>query len=298
MTVSQWLWILFLTAFALVAFAANSVICRYALADNSIDAASFTSLRLASGALVLLVLIGLFSRQTLSTQKQEKPSCSPSGNWFAAAMLFTYAAAFSYGYTLLDTATGALVLIGATQITMISVSIFRDQPLHWLEWLGTLITLGGFLYFVSPGLSAPSPIGFAIMAISGIAWAFYTLSGQGSKTPLQDTTRNFVRTLPMIAVLTLLTFQHFHISMQGAMLALISGGITSAIGYVAWYKVLKHYSVIQAAVMQISLPILAAVGGLVLIAEPLTPRLLIAATFVLGGILIVIWGKKLFKQKA
>ena len=273
------------TLLALIAFAANSVLCRYALEHNAIDASSFTSLRLASGALVLIFMISLH-RQAHSERSK--------GSWLAGLMLFTYACSFSFAYNLLGAAMGALILFGVVQISMIGFSSLSGNRLHFIEWFGVVIAFIGFIYLVLPGLSAPPFLGVILMMLSGFAWAVYSLKGQQSSQALMDTAYNFLRTLPFVAVLTLLTFESAHFSFEGILLAIASGGITSALGYILWYRALRDLSSTQAAVVQLLVPVITALGGIFFLSEILSTRLIIASILILGGILCVILGRYYF----
>jgi len=286
---------IFLTALSLIAFAANSVLCRLALSDpigitsSSIDAASFTILRLLAGAIMLALMITL-----KHPSKDTSHANHAKGSWTASLMLFIYAATFSYAYISLDTATGALVLFGSVQISMLVISIFRGNRLAWLEWLGMAASFAGFIYLVLPNVDntiAPSITGIILMAGSGIAWGVYTLLGRNSKDPLCDTAYNFMRTLPLIALLTAFTFSNSHISLQGAILAILSGALASGLGYSIWYAALKGLSATQSAIVQLAVPVLAAIGGVVFVAESVSLQLIAASSMVLGGILLVVLGK-------
>ncbi len=272
-----------LTAFALIAFAANSVLCRLALGEKAIDAASFTNIRLFSGAIVLLLILKLSSNQS---QKSSK------GNWLSGLMLFLYAVTFSYAYITLDTGTGALILFGSVQITIILISIISGHRLTIYEWLGVTIAFSGFVYLILPGVSSPSLIGFSLMTVAGIAWGIYTLKGKESKNPLADTTFNFLRTIPFLMLLFVFTLQSSSYTIKGIILAIISGGITSGIGYTIWYMAIDGLTKIQTAVVQLLVPIIAAFGGVIFVAEKITVRLTLASFLVLGGILIVVLGRK------
>ena len=278
---------IFFTACALIAFAANSVLCRLALDDETIDAASFTIIRLLSGAITLLFILKL-SRSTMSDSK---------GSWTAALMLFLYAATFSYAYITLDTGTGALILFGTVQITIILITIFTGGRLHLTEWIGTLIAFSGFVYLVLPNVSTPSFSGFILMAISGVGWGIYTLKGRGSKNPLADTTKNFYLTIPLVILLALMTFQSSSITTEGILLAIASGAIASGMGYTIWYIALGGLSATQAGVVQLLVPVIAAFGGVIFVAETISLRLTVSALFILGGILIVVLGRYYFVQR-
>ncbi len=273
--------IIIFTGLALIAFAANSVLARLALGNETIDAASFTIIRLLSGSLVLIVIITI----TRSTGLPGK------GSWSASFMLFLYAITFSYAYISLETGTGALILFGAVQMTMILLLYISGARLHYTEWVGVAIAFTGFVYLILPGVTTPSVTGFLLMAVAGIAWGSYTLKGRGSKNPLRDTAANFIRTTPLVILLAIATINNSHYSTEGILLALLSGGITSGIGYTLWYIALAGLSVTQAAVLQLSVPVIAALGGIIFVSETITPRLAISAAMVLGGILVVILGK-------
>ena len=268
------------------------MLCRVALDENLIDAASFTVIRLLSGIVILLAII-------LSNKaEQQKITSKAKGSWLAAIMLFIYASAFSFGYISLDTGTGALVLFGAVQITMIITSVISGNKLHWSEWLGLAIAFSGFVYLITPSLSTPSLIGFILMSVSGMAWAFYTLLGRTSKNPLADTSYNFMRTLPFLLVLFVFGLNNSHITSQGVVLAVFSGAIASGIGYFVWYIALTGLSVSQAAVVQLFVPIIAAIGGVIFTGELVTLRLIESSALVLGGILTVIISRGYFVAMA
>lgn len=271
-----------LTCLALIALSANSVLCRLALENDAIDASSFTVLRLLSGAIVLLIIIST-TRNTAVT--------SSRGSWSASFMLFLYAITFSYAYISLDTGTGALILFGSVHITMILLSHISGTRLHITEWFGVIIAFAGFIYLILPGITTPSFIGFLLMTVAGIAWGIYTLKGHGSKSPLMDTAYNFFRTIPFVVLLAISTFNNINYTSEGILLALLSGGITSGIGYTIWYIVLGGLSSTQAAALQLTIPVIAAIGGVIFVSEAITFRLIISATMVLGGILIVVLGK-------
>lgn len=271
-----------LTGLALIAFAANSVLCRLALGNEAIDPSSFTVIRLLSGTIVLLIIISATRNTTRLSSK---------GSWTASFMLFLYAVTFSYAYVSLDTATGALILFGSVQITMILLSLISGSRLHITEWTGVVIAFTGFIYLILPGINTPSVIGFILMTVAGIAWGIYTLKGFDSKSPLMDTAYNFLRTTPLVVLLAIFTMNNINYSSEGIVLALLAGGVTSGIGYTIWYIALDGLSSTQAAVLQLSVPVIAALGGVIFVSEAITFRLTISAAMVLGGILIVVLGK-------
>ena len=271
---------------ALIAFAANSVLCRLALGNNSIDAASFTAIRLLSGVLVLLIILRISNKNNFSTK----------GSWFSSIMLFLYAITFSYAYITLDTGTGALILFGSVQITMIMLSVFSGNKLHIAEWAGISIAFTGLVYLVLPGVSTPSFTGFLLMTVAGIAWGIYTLIGRGSTNPLADTAYNFLRTTPFVLILVAITIYNAHYSLDGIILAILSGAIASGMGYTIWYIALGGLTATQAAVVQLSVPVIAAFGGIIFVSEAITLRLTLSASAILGGILLVILGRYYFVQ--
>ena len=275
----------FFTSLALIAFAANSVLGRLALKENAIDPSSFTAVRLLSGAVVLLIIISINRR---------KSNLSTKGSWSASLMLFIYAITFSFAYLSLDTGTGALILFAAVQITMILLSLITGTRLHLVEWVGVATAFTGFVYLILPGLTTPSLGGFILMTISGVAWGLYTLKGRDSKNPPMDTAYNFYRTIPLVCILVIITFKTAHYSLEGLLLALLSGGITSGLGYTIWYIALGGLSSTSAAVLQLLVPVIATAGGILFISEAITTRLIISATIILGGILMVLLGQYYF----
>ncbi|MGD9628889.1 MAG: DMT family transporter [Pyrinomonadaceae bacterium] len=264
-----------LTAFALTAFAFNSILCRMALGPGEIDAAGFTVIRLLSGTVTLAALI-------LASGKTRNPA--KSGSWGSGFFLFAYAACFSFAYLGLSTATGALVLFGSVQLTMVGVSLAKGARPRPIEWTGLVVALGGLVYLVLPGLSAPPLKNALLMAAAGIAWGVYTLRGKGSADPLAETAGNFVRSVPMAAVLGLLFLANFHISARGVLFAVLSGAVASGVGYSVWYSALKYHTPTRAAVLQLSVPVIAAIGGVVFLSESASMRLFIAGALILGGI--------------
>ncbi len=268
-----------LTILSLLAFAANSVLCRMALGDEAIDAASFTLIRLLSGIITLLLISFI--------QKSHK-TLKARGSWSAAFMLFAYALCFSYAYVRIDTATGALILFAFVQITMIVVSVCKGVRLHSLEWAGLLLAFVGFVYLVLPNVHSPSLWGFGLMAIAGVAWGLYTLEGRASLNPIADTTANFLRTAPFLIVLGGYTFQYAHLSANGLWSATASGALASGVGYIIWYTALRNLSNTLAASVQLLVPVIAALGGVIFYNENLSLRLFLSFSIVLGGISIIL----------
>jgi drug/metabolite transporter (DMT)-like permease len=273
---------LFCTVLAMIAFAANSVLCRLALGSHAIDASGFTVIRLLSGAVVLSAILQ-FHRGNKTSRSR--------GSWTSGIMLFLYAVAFSFSYVTLDTGTGALILFGSVQITMISMSVLSGYRLRRTEWSGALIALGGFVYLMLPGVTTPSAAGFTLMTVAGIAWGIYSLKGRESDNPFTDTAGNFLRTVPFVIILTIAAIPYSHYTNEGIVLGALSGGITSAIGYIIWYAALRGLSATLAAVVQLSVPVIAALGGVIFMSEAITLRLALSAVIILGGILLVILGR-------
>jgi drug/metabolite transporter (DMT)-like permease len=271
-----------LTIITMVAFAANSVLCRLALGERTIDAGSFAALRLGSGATVLLLITTLTGSNRKTT--------GPRGSWTSAAWLFLYAVPFSFAYMSLTAGTGALILFGMVQATMILTALISGERPPFLEWVGLLLALGGLVYLVSPGITAPSPVGSGLMAVAGIGWGVYTLRGRRAGNPLVVTTWNFVRSVPLVIVVGLFMLRHVRLSVEGVLLAVASGAIASGLGYVIWYAALKGLTATRAAVVQLSVPVLAAAGGVVFLSEAVTLRLLVAAVMILGGVGLALAG--------
>lgn len=275
---------LLLTTVAMTAFAGNSLLCRAALRDTDIDAATFTSVRLVSGALMLWLLLSV--RGNRAPLKQ--------GSWGSALALFAYAAAFSYAYGGLSAAMGALLLFGAVQATMISIGIVQGNRPHLWQWVGFVVAFSGLVGLLLPGLTAPPLFSSLLMISAGIAWGVYSLRAKGAGEPTAVTTGNFVRAVPMALALSLVMMASATIDMAGLGYAVASGAIASGMGYAIWYMALPLLLPTSAATVQLSVPVIAAIGGVLLLSEPLTLRLVIAGIAILGGIAIVIraGGKK------
>lgn len=290
----------FLTSFALGAFAFNSILCRLALGDGEADAIGFTVVRLVSGAVLLAILASRISKGDSLTLDEspllmrgllQSRALLHFGNWESAFFLFAYAICFSLAYLDLTAATGALILFGSVQLTMIAVALVRGERPPVLEWLGLLLAISGLVYLVFPGLEAPPLFSSLLMAAAGAAWGFYTLRGKGSSDPLADTTGNFVRSVPMIALVAIPFLSKIQFSNRGTVLAIISGAVTSGVGYAIWYAALKYHTPTRAAVLQLSVPVIAAVLGIVLLAETANVRLVVASILILGGIGLTIFRK-------
>lgn len=287
------------TIIALLAFAANSVLTRLALEDASIDPSSFTILRLAAGSIMLFILIFTIRpklpinpiRKHLHMSLYEmamRHDSKVKGSWVSGFMLFLYAACFSFAYMILDTATGALILFAAVQISMIAISLFNGNRPKSLEWLGIGVAFVGFIYLILPDIGTPSLKGFVLMSVAGIAWGIYTLRGRKSAEPLTDTAFNFLRATSFSGFIFIANLSDLSISTQGFVLAIISGALTSGIGYAIWYIALRGLTLTTAAVVQLSVPVIAGIGGILFIAETPSSRLVVSCILILGGIFLVI----------
>jgi drug/metabolite transporter (DMT)-like permease len=270
-----------LTFFAMLAFASNSLLCRVALTETSIDAASFTSLRLASGALILLVILRL-----------RGVGATKGGSWPMAAMLSAYAVFFSFAYRDLTAATGALLLFGGVQLTMMGYGLWAGERLRGAKLLGVVVAVAGLIGLLLPGLAAPPPHAALLMLAAGAAWGVYSLLGRGAGDPIAATGGNFLRAVPFAALLALAATGHESVDRMGVLYAVVSGAVTSGLGYVLWYAALPGLRATSAATIQLSVPAIAAIGGAVLLAEPITARLLLASVAILGGIALTIHKKK------
>ena len=263
------------SAVAMVAFAANSLLCRAALGGGLVDAASFTSLRLVSGALVLAIL----AARGRSAERTH-------GSWASAAALFGYALAFSLAYLRIPAAVGALLLFGTVQATMIGWALVSGERPRPLEWLGLAIALLGLVALTRPGLAAPDSLGCALMVVAGLCWGIYSLRGRQARDPLRANAAHFARTVPLalLASLAALAFFEPRVSFHGALLAVASGALASGLGYAVWFAALRGLTATQAAIVQLAAPPLAAVGAVAFLGEGLTLRLAVAGVAILGGV--------------
>jgi len=269
--------VVILTLLAMVAFASNSLLCRLALRQTTIDAASFTLIRLLSGVIALWLIV-----------ITRKPGRTTAGNWTSALALFAYAAAFSFAYISLSVGTGALLLFGMVQATMIFWGLRKGERLNARQWFGLAIALGGLVALVFPGLSAPPIGGALLMTGAGIAWGIYSLRGKGAGDPTSVTAGNFWRSVVFAAVLSMALLRWTNLDPAGIRYAIVSGAIASGVGYVIWYSALPGLKATTAATVQLSVPVLAAVGGILFLSESITLRLLVASLLILGGIALVI----------
>lgn len=266
-----------LTLLAMSAFAGNSLLCRAALQDTAIDAASFTTIRLLSGAFFL----GLFLRW-------HNPPIAAAGSWISASALFVYAAAFSFAYISLTAATGALLLFGAVQVTMIGYGLWQGERLTPQQTTGIVLAVGGLIALLLPGTAAPPLFSAVLMLCSGIAWGVYSLRGKGALNPIATTAGNFYRTVPMALLLSLCTLQYLTADGKGSLYAILSGALASGAGYAIWYTALRGLTATTAATIQLSVPVITAAGGILLLGESLTLHLLFTSIAILGGIALVV----------
>jgi drug/metabolite transporter (DMT)-like permease len=266
-----------LTALTMLAFAGNSVLCRLALSHTAIDPAGFTLVRIASGAAMLWVLANRVGKRK-----------GIGGSWKGAAALTIYAIAFSLAYVTLPAGTGALLLFGAVQVTMIATGLKQGERLAALQWIGLAVALGGLVTLVAPGVHAPPPLGAALMALSGVFWGVYSLLGRGSTDPVAATAGNFLRAAPMALIPAVILAGRLNPDPTGIFYAVLSGTVTSGCGYILWYHVLPKLTAAHGASVQLSVPVIAALAGAALMGETMTLRLCIASVAVLGGIGLVI----------
>jgi len=268
-----------LTALAVTAFSANSILCRFALGGGLIDAAGFSSIRIGSGALFLGLVLVL---------KKHRPGNPARGkNRVLPLMLTLYALFFSLAYTRLDAGTGALILFGTVQATMVLYGRLSGERMNLLQTAGFFMAVSGLVYLVLPGLTAPSPLGAGLMAVAGAAWGIYSLPGRKASDPVSATAFNFMASVPLVLVLGLCLPGPVYITVQGAAAAVLSGTLASGAGYVAWYAALKGLSPARAAIVQLAVPVITALGGMVFLSEMFSSRFLISAFFILAGIGLV-----------
>jgi len=267
----------FLTVVAMVAFAANSVLCRLALGAGLIDAASFATVRTISGAVLLAAILLL---------RQETVAARP--DWRSVVALYLYMVFFAFAYLSLSAGTGALILFGAVQLTMFTVALRSGEQFPMISWAGLVLAIAGLVYLVSPGLTAPDPLGAALMTIAGISWGAYSLVGRSAKDPVEATAHNFLYAVPLVVATSLVFIGDFAITATGAAYAVVSGAVASGVGYVIWYAALRGLTGTGAATVQLSVPVIAAIGGVILLSEAVTLRLVVASAATLGGVALVL----------
>ena len=269
-----------LTALTMVAFAANSLLCRMALGGPLVDPVSFTTIRLLGGAVALVAL----SRLVVGSEVSQ----TTKGSWGSGFALFAYAGAFSLAYVSLSAGMGALILFGAVQVTMLGAALTSGERLTLAQWAGSFVAIGGLVYLVLPGISAPDPVGALLMCASGIAWGVYSIRGKGVSAPVAITAGNFLRSAPFTVAASAIALSRVHLEPTGILLALTSGSVTSGMGYVLWYKVLRSLTTSQASIVQLSVPVLAAFGGVAFLSEQVSTRLVAASALILGGVALAV----------
>lgn len=279
-----------LAVVALLAFAGNSILCRLALGAAAIDPASYTTVRLVSGALTLWLIVRF--------RRGSRAASGLRRSWMAGALLFLYAITFAYAYHSLSAGTGALILFASVQLTMLAIAMRSGEKPLLLEWGGWVAAMSGLVYLVLPGIAAPSLAGSTLMMAAGIAWGVYSLLGRGIANPVQATADNFLRSVPLILLVALAQWPQLGATPIGLTWALLSGSVTSGLGYVAWYAALPRLSATRAATVQLAVPVIAAAGGVALLAEPVTFQMLAAATLILGGIGLSLLARPLAKRSA
>ncbi len=274
------------TAAAMAAFAGNSLIARLAIRDDAIDPIGYTAIRLVSGALFLWILLALPKGGRLPKS---------AFDWRAAPVLFAYAVLFSLAYLDLSAGTGALLLFGSVQVTMIAYGLIKGERFSAIQTVGALLALGGMIYLTLPGVEAPPLHAALLMAGSGVAWGFYSLLGAKASDASLSTAANFVMTTPLAAVLALVMLPQLSMTTEGVLWATLSGAVTSGLGYILWYRVMPELGSLKAAITQLAVPVIAGVAGALFLAEAMTPRLAISTLVTLGGIGLVVWSKALKK---
>lgn len=275
--------IIVLTVLAMVAFAGNSLLCRAALKQTEIDAASFTSIRLLSGVIILWLLVSL---------RGKKASNEGQGNWLSAVALFIYAAGFSFAYISLETGAGALILFGAVQATMIGYGLYTGERLNKRQSVGLILAFAGIIALILPGLSAPPLMGSLVMLVAGVAWGVYSIRGKGTGDPTLISAGNFLRTIPFVVILTVITLNNQSLDAAGIAYAVSSGALASGLGYAIWYAVLPSLKSTIASTVQLSVPVIAALAGIIFLSEPITVRFTLASIALLGGVALVIVSRK------
>jgi drug/metabolite transporter (DMT)-like permease len=266
----------------MLAFSGNSILCRLALRDGSMDPATFTTIRLVSGALALALIL-MVTRRKIAMRHR--------GSWLAALMLFLYAAFFSYAYVNLTAATGALILFGFVQATMIVLALFRGDRPFTIEIAGWLVAAAGLVVMLLPGVRTPPLPAAVTMAVAGIAWGVYSIAGKGQADALAATGANFLRSLVFALPLLAMVSANIQVSSRGILLAVCSGALTSGMGYVIWYVAVRYLTSLQAALVQLSVPAITAAAGAILLAEHLTLQTVVTGAAIIGGVLLAVVGK-------
>ncbi|WP_395338392.1 DMT family transporter [Ningiella sp. W23] len=280
------------TSLALLAFASNSILCRLALESGEIDPASFTLIRIASGAIALTIIL-LLSKQVSGSSSHAKNPTTPLlrfnySDWLSGLSLFIYAAGFSFAYVSLPAGTGALILFASVQLTMLGAGIMRGMRLLRLQWIGFAFAIFGLVYLLSPGLTAPPLLGTTLMILAGVAWGIYSLKGAKSSQAIRASTENFIRAVPYCIGLSIVLLPQIEASIQGVLLAIVSGAVTSGLGYVIWYSALPELKTASAASLQLTVPVIAIIGGAIWLQELIGLRLVLASICILGGVALVV----------
>lgn len=270
---------LMLTAAAMLCFSANSLLCRLVLAPRLVDAATFTTLRVSSAAAMLCLVVWLQRRRFPGRDR---------ANPLSIASLFVYFTFFSFAYLRLDAGSGALILVGAVQLTMFGVAFWEGERFSLSQWIGLAAALLGFVYLVLPGSSAPDPLGAVLMGISGLAWGCFSLLARGTSDPVETNAANMIGCLLPALAVSLLAAPHAEATLTGVLIAFVSGAIATGLGYILWYLALRGLPASHAATVQLSMPALVALGGVAVLSEPITARVLIASALMLGGIGLVL----------
>ncbi len=283
--------VVLLTTLAMFAFAANSLLARLGLVNGDAEAFGYTGLRLASGALVLALILYF-------NERSDDGAIRIGGSWAGAGALFGYALAFSVTYLVLGAGSGALILFASVQFGILGWAILKGDRPGLLEWLGIATALVSLVALLAPGLVAPDPVGAALMIVAGFCWAAYTLIGRGSASPLTDTAGNFIRCLPVALLLIVIGLMMQVPTWKGALLAVASGAIASGLGYAVWYAVLPSLTRTRSGFVQLTVPAIAAIGGVLFIAEPLTTRLALSSCGILGGVALALYAAERRKQQA
>ncbi|MFA0112792.1 DMT family transporter [Vibrio sp. 10N.261.46.E11] len=297
-----------ITFITLVAFAANSVLCRWALMDQTIDPLSFSIVRIISGALTLLILLTLSSHsksreELVNNDKSVETKLKLQFQFTSILSLLVYMFGFSFAYLELGAGLGALVLFVAVQFTMIAAHLLAGNRMSLLEWCGCLLSVSGLVYLLMPTDSTSSPdiTSIILMALAGVGWGIYTLAGKKSPNALQSTTANFgFSSLAILVVISLLVLipnalPRISITEQGLIYAVMSGSVASGVGYSLWYYVVKKLHTVVASIAQLSVPVIATLGGVLLLSEPVTMQFIISSTVILLGISLVLVAPKLKK---
>lgn len=272
----------------MIAFASNSLLCRLALKQTGTDAATFTFVRILSGAVALWFITKIRNR----LMADRSPSSTRHGTWFSALALFTYAAAFSFAYMDLSAGTGALLLFGAVQATMILWGLHKGERFDPIQVVGFAVAVTGLVVLIFPGLTAPPFFGSILMVGAGVAWGIYSLRGKANRDPVASTAGNFLRAVPFAAAVSIVLLSRARVDQTGIFYAVLSGAVTSGFGYVIWYSALSGLKATSAATVQLSVPVLAAAGGIIFLHEQVTVRYVLASLAVLGGIFLVVIEKR------